>query len=310
MDARNNDRRAEILEVRRASREIVRELGLLQQTFVAGGLTLSQCHALMEIGDHTGLDQRALAEILRLDTSTTSRVVERLAARGWVRGRRDPADGRRRLLELTTRGRTRVAQLHDGANARVQAALAVLDGDGRALVREGLARYATALARARVRATLDIRPIRRADNPAIARIIRTVLAEFGGIGPGFASADAEVDDIWSAYRAPRAHYWVVTREDVVIGGGGYGPLAGGDERTCELRKMYVLRDGRGVGIGDALLTRAMEHARAAGYRRMYLETLKSMTAARRLYERHGFRPSPPLGNTGHFGCDAWYHREL
>jgi putative acetyltransferase len=44
---------------------------------------------------------------------------------------------------------------------------------------------------------------------------------------------------------------------------------------------------------------------------MYLETLKTMTAARRLYESFGFEPRlAPLGATGHFGCDAWFVREV
>ena len=36
-----------------------------------------------------------------------------------------------------------------------------------------------------------------------------------------------------------------------------------------------------------------------------------MADARRLYEKKGFEKlDRPLGATGHFGCDAWYAREL
>ena len=48
-----------------------------------------------------------------------------------------------------------------------------------------------------------------------------------------------------------------------------------------------------------------------GYRRLYLETRQTMRQARRLYERNGFTPvGKPIGHTGHFGCDAWYVRDL
>jgi len=90
-----------------------------------------------------------------------------------------------------------------------------------------------------------------------------------------------------------------------------GPLAGGEEGVCELRKMYFLPAARGLGAGKALLARCIEEARARGYRRMYLETLTGMDAAQRLYERFGFtKLAAPLGATGHFGCDRWYALEL
>jgi putative acetyltransferase len=151
-------------------------------------------------------------------------------------------------------------------------------------------------------------------------VIRAVMPELGAHGPGFAMHDPEVDDMFGAYQGKRAAYWVVTRSRdrrqdgpgrVVVGGGGFAPLAGGDERTCELRKMYFLPELRGLGIGRELLTRCIEGARRAGYARMYLETLDSMTRAKALYERNGFlRLARPLGNTGHFGCDAFYARDL
>jgi putative acetyltransferase len=156
-----------------------------------------------------------------------------------------------------------------------------------------------------------LRPVRPADDGAVAAIIRTVMPEFGARGPGFAINDPEVDAMSAAYPAPRAIYLVLEVDGVVVGGGGVGPLAGADEGTCELRKMYFLPAARGLGAGKALLARCIEEARSRGYRRMYLETLTGMDTAQRLYERFGFRKlAAPLGATGHFGCDRWYALEL
>lgn len=156
-----------------------------------------------------------------------------------------------------------------------------------------------------------IRPIRAGDDATIASIIRTVMPEFGADGPGFAIHDAEVGQMSVAYAAPRSSYFVVEVDGVVLGGGGIAPLAGGDGATCELRKMYFLPELRGRGAGRALMRRCLDAARAHGYTRCYLETLKLMTAAQKLYEANGFeRIAAPCGATGHFSCDAFYQREL
>lgn len=159
--------------------------------------------------------------------------------------------------------------------------------------------------------TLTIRPIRAADDAAVAAIIRTVMPEFGAEGPGFAIMDPEVDHMSAAYARPRSAYFVVTDGDRIIGGGGIAPLDNGDERTCELRKMYFLPEARGRGAGAALLSLCLQRARAFGYATCYLETLARMDAARKLYARFGFQPlCAPMGRTGHFGCDSYYALDL
>ena len=164
--------------------------------------------------------------------------------------------------------------------------------------------------------TFRIRPIEARDDAAIAAIIRTVMPEFGASGCGFAINDPEVDWMHRAYAAPRSVYFVIERDDasgdtVVEGGGGIAPLSGGDDATCELRKMYFLPGLRGVGAGAALMTRCLDAARGFGFRQCYLETLTGMDAAMRLYERSGFRRiDAPMGATGHGGCNTFYLREL
>lgn len=156
-----------------------------------------------------------------------------------------------------------------------------------------------------------IRPIEARDDAAVAAIIRTVMPEFGAIGSGFAINDPEVDWMSRAYAEPRCAYFVVERAGMVQGGGGVAPLAGGEPDVCELRKMYFLPELRGLGAGTALMLRCLDAARTAGFRHCYLETLCGMDAARKLYERHGFRLlDRPMGATGHGGCNTFYLRDL
>jgi len=146
----------------------------------------------------------------------------------------------------------------------------------------------------------------------MAAVIRSVMTEFDAVGPGFSINDPEVDFLSHAYAAPRSAYFVLADANgTIVGGAGIAPLAGGSDDVCELRKMYFLAAARGQGHGDRMLARCLGAARDAGFRRCYLETLASMTAAARLYERQGFqRVAAPLGATGHFTCDRWYLREL
>ena len=156
-----------------------------------------------------------------------------------------------------------------------------------------------------------IRPITAADDVAVARIIRGVMPEFGADGPGFAIHDPEVDAMSAAYDRPGAAYFVVEHDGRVQGGGGVAPLEGGPEGVCELRKMYFLPALRGLGAGAALMQRCLAEARALGFRQVYLETLRGMDAAQKLYERTGFRRlDGPLGATGHFGCNRFYLLDL
>ena len=156
-----------------------------------------------------------------------------------------------------------------------------------------------------------IRPIHQSDNPAVAGIIRQVMTEFGAVGCGFSINDAEVDAMFEAYPAPASAFFVVEREDIVLGCGGIAPLQGGDAGTCELRKMYFLPELRGTGMGHRLLGIILDAARAAGYSLCYLETVEAMDQARKLYTKHGFAPiAHALGNTGHTSCNRFMTLDL
>ncbi len=159
--------------------------------------------------------------------------------------------------------------------------------------------------------SFTIRPISAADDDAVAAIIRTVMPEFGADGAGFAIHDPEVAAMSAAYDRPGAAYFVVESAGRVLGGGGVAPLDGGPEGTCELRKMYFLPELRGQGAGAALMGTCLAKARELGFSQCYLETLRGMDAAQRLYERTGFaRLDGPMGATGHFGCNRFYLRAL
>jgi GNAT superfamily N-acetyltransferase len=63
--------------------------------------------------------------------------------------------------------------------------------------------------------------------------------------------------------------------------------------VCEMKRMFIPTELRGLGIGRALADQIIGDARKAGYRRMRLDTSKRQNEAIRLYERSGFRKIAP-----------------
>lgn len=66
-----------------------------------------------------------------------------------------------------------------------------------------------------------------------------------------------------------------------------------DTEACEMKRLFVPERHRGQGVGEDLARAAIDWSRRAGYARMLLDTLPSMTGAQRLYARLGFREIPP-----------------
>ena len=85
-------------DIRAASRQMVRELGFMDATLAATDYPPSAVHAILEIGIRGPMTSAQLADILRLEKSSVSRMVRKL-----IDGRR--TEGKAPMP--TTRGSSR-----------------------------------------------------------------------------------------------------------------------------------------------------------------------------------------------------------
>jgi molybdate transport system substrate-binding protein len=133
-----------------------------------------------------------------------------------------------------------------------------------------------------------IRAATNADAADVRDVVNQVLTEYG-LALDSGGVDADLADLQASYLARGGCF------DVAIDG-GTGAVAGCcgiypiDAAICELRKMYVLGQARGHGLGGRLLRRSLAFARGRGLRRVELETASVLKEAIAIYAGAGFQP--------------------
>lgn len=128
-----------------------------------------------------------------------------------------------------------------------------------------------------------------ASSPSEFTLARRLFEEYAarlGVDLCFQEFNAELAKLASMYGPPAGCLLLAWQDDRAVGCGGVRRLCGTD---CEMKRLYLRDSARGLGYGRLLAAALVARARELGYRRMLLETLESMTPARRLYHSLGFR---------------------
>lgn len=158
---------------------------------------------------------------------------------------------------------------------------------------------------------IEIRALRKEDNPRLAKIVRDTLAEFGANHPNTVYYDPTTDSLFEMFQTHGSKYFLAELDGEMVGGGGIYPTDGLPQDTCELVKMYLLPQARGLGLGRKLIEKCIEAANDLGYKNIYLETMPELKQALYVYEKFGFKfLKGPMGNSGHTGCSMWMLKEL
>jgi putative acetyltransferase len=149
----------------------------------------------------------------------------------------------------------------------------------------------------------QIRPITASENDVIAEIIRSTLMEFGAAKEGTMYYDPSVYNTFQHFQKEKCAYFIVEKNEKIVGGGGVFQTEGLPDGVAELSRMYLLPEARGKGMGKFLLQHCENTARDLGYQQIYLETTNELQLAIPLYEKSGYQYlDAPLCDTGHFGC--------
>ena len=137
------------------------------------------------------------------------------------------------------------------------------------------------------------RRIEQARTPAQFDAARELIREYAAalevaLEPVELAEELATMPVW--YGPPRGCVLLALEDDRPIGCVALRAL---DAEVGEIKRLYVRPGRRGGGVGRQLVETLLERARACGYRKMRLDTLSSMKAARAIYQSLGFRPIAP-----------------
>jgi DNA-binding MarR family transcriptional regulator/N-acetylglutamate synthase-like GNAT family acetyltransferase len=276
-------------EIRKFNRFYTRQIGLLNETLSGSGFSLAEARVLYELATTNAPAAADLVRRLTMDKAHLSRLLGRFKSRGLVKRSSGATRGKRAPLSLTDRGRRAFARLDRGAREQMEALIAPLGG------------------RARARLVGDMRAIRASLSHADNRTGRIVLR---APGPGdlawIAHRQAtlyasEYDFDWTfeglvceivaqfiaEFDPARDVAWIAEFDGLCVG--SVFLVKSAEPDAAKLRLLYVEPSSRGMGVGRLLVETCVARAREVGYKQLTLWTNDILVAARRIYERAGFK---------------------
>ena len=112
----------------------------------------------------------------------------------------------------------------------------------------------------------------------------------------FQDIDSELRNPSVKYAPPEGELLVALDGEKVLGMVAYHRLSA---ETCEMKRLYVRPEARGIGLGRRLADEIISRAASAGYSEMVLDTIEPLRAAISLYKSLGFKE-----------CEAYYHNPM
>ena len=118
----------------------------------------------------------------------------------------------------------------------------------------------------------------------------TYIGALLGVDLSFQNIEAELNQLPDMYGPPSGCLLLAGRDERWVGCAALRRFSDG---VCEMKRLYIKPDARAANLGRRLAETLVIKARLLGYRRMVLDTLEDMTAARTLYRSLGFREIKP-----------------
>ncbi|MGH3202970.1 MAG: GNAT family N-acetyltransferase [Streptosporangiaceae bacterium] len=288
-----------IEQVRRFNRTVTQRIGALDDEFLARDRPLGQARLLWEIGPD-GSDVRRLRARLDLDSGYLSRLLRSLESDALVRVEPSEADGRVRTARLTGRGRAEQAELDRLSDDAAAALLEPLSPRQRDRLMTAMAEVGRLLLASAIRiGECDPR------HPDARRAVQAYQSELSvrfeqGFDPalGISATDEEVS-------SPAGLFLLATLYAEPV---GCGVLKFHGDAPAHLKRMWVAREVRGLGLGRRLLAELEAQAAAHGVRTLQLETHNALNEAIGLYRTAGYREVPAFNDEPY--AHHWFEKTI
>jgi DNA-binding MarR family transcriptional regulator/GNAT superfamily N-acetyltransferase len=286
-------------QVRRFNRLVTERAGALSDRFLGLGRPLGEARLLWEIGPSGG-EVRRLRARLGLDSGYLSRLLRSLEAADLITVAPGDRDRRIRVARLTGAGRRERERLDRRSDELAGSLLAPLS----APQRERLVAAMGEVERLLTAASVEIRPVDPEHGDA-----RHCLAEYvaelnrrseRGFDPSV-GATALPDEV----RPPAGHFFVAYLRGEPV---GCGAVKLHPDSPAEIKRMWLARAVRGLGLGRRLLRTLEDCARAGGARVAHIETSAVLTEALALYRSTGWVEVAPFNDEPF--ADHWLEKDL
>jgi DNA-binding MarR family transcriptional regulator/GNAT superfamily N-acetyltransferase len=289
-----------IERVRSFNRTVTQTIGALQQGYLGRQRPLGESRLLFEIGE-TGATASDLRARLELDSGYLSRLLRSLEQQQQlVVTRPDPADRRVRRVELTTAGRNELRSLNRDSDRLAEGILAPLNGLQRTKLTSAMADVERLLTASAVRIE-QVSPDSRDAEYCLQQYFAELAERFDvGFDPALSLSPTHEEFV-----PPNGTFLVMRLHGQPVGCGGFKHESQG---AAYIKRMWVANEARGLGLGRRLLQELEQRARSLGYRKLRLETQKSLSEAQQLYRSSGFREVPPFNDEPY--AHHWFEKTL
>ncbi|NYJ04101.1 bifunctional helix-turn-helix transcriptional regulator/GNAT family N-acetyltransferase [Petropleomorpha daqingensis] len=288
-----------VAHVRRFNRTVTQRLGVLEETYLSRARPIGQARVLWEIGPD-GADVRTLRARLDLDSGYLSRLLRALEADGLVVVEPGVPDRRVRTARLTARGLAERSELDRRSDELAAGLLAPLDAGQWERLAAAMAEVERLLTASTV-TVAETDPRRPEARAALAAYAAELDERFdAGFDPA-RSIPAGAADL----TPPAGLLVVATLHGEPV---GCGALRFHGGAPAEIKRMWVARSARGLGLGRRLLTELEARAREHGVRVLHLETNRTLTEAIGLYRSAGYREVPAFNDEAY--AHHWFEKLL
>jgi DNA-binding MarR family transcriptional regulator/GNAT superfamily N-acetyltransferase len=263
-------------------------LGLLRPDLAGSAFGLTEARVLFELAHRDDVAVSELRRDLDLDAGYLSRILSGFSTSGLVAREKSAADGRRQVVRLTAEGQRAFAELDQLQAVAIATMLAPLDEGKRAELVTSMGRIRRTLGDEPRWRGLVLRPPAPGDlGWVVERHGYRYAAEYGWDTTFEALVARIVADFAERDDSKREAAWIAELDGERVG--CVFCTAADAKDTAQLRLLIVEPSARGAGVGTRLVDECLRFARGAGNRRITLWTNDVLVAARRIYQRAGFR---------------------